>query len=88
MYRIYVIFVIFLGQTLSFSLLVFFCVDCAVDLGIISTKDVMKIADGEIDEENNDEFAIKTCLEFVNLLANVSAIRKKCYRVSPKVFID
>ena len=36
----------------------------------------MKIANGEIDEENNDEFAIKTCLEFVNLLANVSTIRK------------
>ena len=52
------------------------CVDCAVDLGIISTEDVMNIANGEIDKENNNDFAIKTCLEFVNLLANVSTIRK------------
>ena len=75
MYRIRVIFLIFVGHALSLSYF-FLCVDCAVDLGIISTEDVMKIANREIDEENDNDFAIRTCLEFVKLLANMSTIRK------------
>ena len=38
--------------------------------------DVLKMANGELDEETDDEFAIKTVLELVNFCANMSTIRK------------
>ena len=77
---------IFCGARIKFTLF-YLCVYCAVDLGIISTKDVMKIANGEIDEENNNDFAIKMCLEFVNLLANVSTIRKDATESAQKFLL-
>ena len=49
---------------------------CAVDLGIVSTEDLMKIANGDIDTATDDEFAIKTVLGLLNLFANMAAIRK------------
>ena len=57
-----------------FFLLFLFLLDCAIDLGIISNEDSAKMVHGEVD--NDDEFAIKTVLELMNLLANMGTIRK------------
>ena len=54
----------------------FLMLDCAVDLGIVSTEDLMKMANGDIDTATDDEFAIKTVLELLNLFANMAKISK------------
>ena len=54
----------------------YFLSDCAVDLGIISTDDLLRMANGDIKESTDDEFAIKTMLEFMTLLTNMSSIRR------------
>ena len=36
----------------------------------------MKMANGDIDQANDDKFAIKIVLELMNLLANMATIRK------------
>ena len=50
--------------------------DCAIELGIVLTEDLMKIANGDIDTATDDEFAIKTVLELLNLFANMATIHK------------
>ena len=50
--------------------------DCAVDLGTVSTEDLMKIDNRDIDTATDDEFAIKRELELLNLFANMATIRK------------
>ena len=54
--------------------LLLFLLDCAIDLGIISDEDLAKLSNGEVD--NEDEFAVKTVLELMNLLVNMGTIRK------------
>ena len=57
-------------------LFVVFLLDCAVDLGIISNEDLVKMANGDVNKANDDDFAIKTVLELMNLLANMGTICK------------
>ena len=51
-------------------------VDCALELGVISTEDIGRLASREIQRDTNEEFSIKTTLEMVNLLTNMYSIRK------------
>ena len=68
-------------------LLFFFSLDCAVDLGIISNEDLMKTANGNIGQANDDEFAIKTVLELMNLLANMATICKDATELALKFLL-
>ena len=68
-------------------LLFFFLLDCAVDLGIISNEDLMKMANGDVDQANDDEFAIKTVLELMNLLANMGIICKDTTELALKFLL-
>ena len=51
-------------------------VDCALELGVISTEDLGRLASGEIQRGNDEEFSIKTTLEIVNLLTNMYSVKK------------
>ena len=51
-------------------------VDCALELGVISTEDISRLASREIQRDTDEEFSIKTTLEIVNLLTNMYSIRK------------
>ena len=51
-------------------------VDCALELGLISTEDFARLASREIQRDTDEEFSIKTRLEMVNLLTNVYSVRK------------
>ena len=63
----------------------FFLLDCAIDLGIISNEDLAEMVNGEVD--NDDEFAIKTVLELMNLLANMGTIRKDATELALKFLL-
>ena len=45
-----------------------------MDLGVVSTADLVKYANGDMKDDN--EFVIKTTLQFVNLLTNICKIQK------------
>ena len=45
---------------LSDELFSFFLIDCALDLGVVSTADLVKYANGDMEDDN--EFIIKTTL--------------------------
>ena len=60
---------------------------CAVDLGIVSMEDLMKIANGDIDTAMDDEFAIKTVLELLNLFANMATICKDATKSALKFLL-
>ena len=51
-------------------------VDCPLELGVISTEDLGRLASGEIQKGKDKEFSIKTTLEIVNLLTNMYNVRK------------
>ena len=60
-------------------------VDCALELGVISTENLGRLASGEIQRGNDEEFSIRTTLEIVNLLTNMC--KKRCHRVCSKTSI-
>ena len=62
----------FYGHILLFVMFV----DCALELGVISTEDIGRLASGEIQRDTDEEFSIKTTLEMINLLTNMYSIRK------------
>ena len=62
----------FYGHRLLFVVFV----DCALELGVISTEDNARLASGEIQRDTDEEFSTKTTLEMVNLLTNMYSIRK------------
>ena len=64
---------------------VVFLLDCAIDLGIISNEDLVKMANRNVD--NDDEFAIKTVLELMNLLANMGTICKDATKSTLKFLL-
>ena len=61
-------------------MIMFFClfvIGCALDLGLISSDDLSRVASGDIREgsDEEDKLAVKICLEFITMCCNVSAIR-------------
>ena len=54
-----------------------FVVGCALDLGLISSDDLRRVASGDIEEgsDEEDKLAAKICLEFVTMCCNLSTIR-------------
>ena len=58
----------------TYQALFVFHMDCALDLGVVSTADLVKCAYGDMKDDN--EFVIKTTLQFVNLLTNICKIQK------------
>ena len=61
-------------------MIMFFClfvVGCALDLGLISSDDLRRVASGDIQEgsDEEDKLAVKICFEFVTMCCNLSMIR-------------
>ena len=60
-------------------MIMFFClfvVGCALDLGLISSDDLSRVASGDIQEgsDEEDKLAVKICLEFVTMCCSLSTI--------------
>ena len=63
-----------LKGNLFFSLLF---VGALMDLDLMDTKDLRKIVSGQVKSgKEEDQMAVKVCLELINLLTNVSVVRK------------
>ena len=64
-------------QCIMIMFLCLFVVGCALDLGLISSDDLRRVASGDIQEgsDEEDKLAVKICLEFVTMCCNLSTIR-------------
>ena len=52
-------------------------VGALMDLDLMDTEDLRKIVSGQVKSgEEEDQMAVKVCLELINLLANISVVRK------------
>ena len=63
-------------------------VDCALELGVISTEDLDRLASGEIQRGNDKNFSIKATLEIVNLLTNMYSVRKDATESALKYYLQ
>ena len=52
-------------------------VGALMDLDLMDTEDLRKIVSGQVKSgEEEDQMAVKVCLELINLLTNISVVRK------------
>ena len=63
-------------------------VDCALELGVLSTEDLDRLASGEIQRGNDENFSIKTILKIVNLLTNMYSVRKDSTESALKYYLQ